>query len=134
MIETEKLKEILLDFVSFELTNHSSASIGLSVMLFAYLNLLSDFYPSRVPFAFRFSSPESLRHFVIFVILFVINFLIIYIALRLVFYGRLASRILRYDKQVISSRQLLIITVDEVKKTPILRWFSRGLLASTKEF
>jgi len=130
--ETEKAKELLLNFISSELSSHSSAFLGLSVILFAYLEVILRIYPYRINCGLCFTIPEFLRFLVMFGTFWTIMTLMVFTILRLHFLGRLSSRILRHSGEVWSSKQLLDKTVEEVKRVPILRWFSKGVLSSPK--
>jgi len=136
---TEDFKEILLRFVSSELTSHAGSFIGLSVILFAYLNVISQFYPDRVPFILYFDfSPSAWRYLIIFLILCVIDTFIIYTAVRLAYYGKLATQLIYYVKSTNSSKQLWEKTTSVVNGTTFwkipLEWYSRGVSSFSKGF
>jgi len=128
---TEDLKETLLRFVTAELTSHASLIIGFSIILFAYLNVISQFYPDRVPFILSFYPSTALRYLAIFLILWVLNTLIMYTLIRLAYYGKLATLIIFYDKTTNSSMKLWKEVTDVVKKATLFKipmnWYSKGM-------
>ena len=131
MSKIDKTKERLLHFISSQLASHASSLIGFSVMLFAYLNIISQFYPNRIPFTFCFCfATSTFRYLVIFLILWAINTLIIYTLFRLAFYGRLALETFNYEGTASSLKELYNDTVDKVKKrSRALKWYSKGISA-----
>lgn len=128
---TEDFKEILLRFVSSELTSHASGIIGFSIILFAYLNVISQFYPDRIPFTPCFYHPASTRTLFVFLILWAINTLIIYTLLRVAYYGKIASELIQYDKPTNSSKELWDKVTNEIRKetffTVPFEWFRKGI-------
>ena len=126
--DTENAKGILLRFCSSELTSHASGLIGFSVMLFAYLNVISQFYPDRVPFILSCSlSTSTMRYLVIFGILWAINTFIIYTLGRLAYYGKFAFGLIKYDKPADSSAKLWDSIYTEIGNAKAYKWFSHGI-------
>lgn len=129
----DKLKDSLLRFTSSELTSHASNIIGLSIILFAYLNVVSRYFTERIPFSLTFSLSEATtwRYTVVFLILWVVNAGIIFSILRLVFYGKFASEIIHYQGTVFSLIELWTKVGDKVKEARFfglpIRWFSEGI-------
>lgn len=132
--ETEKAKELLLNAVSSEHSSLSSTFLGLSVILFAYHEVVSQIYSDGITFSFHFAFPESVRFILVFSVSVVIVTLIVFTILRVIFLGRVSNRILRFDSKVASSRELWDLSVDSVKEHPILRWFSQGIVSSFEGF
>lgn len=120
-------------FVSSQLASHGSYIIGFSVILFAYLDLISRFYPHRIPFSLYIYLPEALRYLMIFVIFWLIITSLHYTLMRLVFWGSLASIIIHYGKSVESSKQLWKEAIGQITKR-WLKWYSTGISAMATGF
>lgn len=128
--QLDKLKDILLRFVSSELTSHASNLVGLSIILFAYLDVATRLFPRPL-------KPETCNwvlscfsYIMIFLIFWIVNSGIIFTLMRLVFYGHIADKIINYDKDVKTLEKLwndIGKNGKEEEQIIPLKWFRSGI-------
>lgn len=129
----QQIRDTALRFCSSELTSHASNIIGFSIILFAYFEVVGQFFERRVPFKLC-DVPltwDSLRYFIVFLILSSIIAVIFFAGMRLVYYGKLAHEVI-YHKGNVTSLDAFFDTVStkihEKKFLGIVpcRWYSSG--------
>jgi hypothetical protein len=136
--DTERLKEIALRFCYSELTSHSSSIIGFAVILFAYLNVISQYF-ERIPFTLEIhNTPTSWRYLVVWLILSLIIAGIFFNGMRLVYYGKLTNEVIKYEAPFNSIKLLIEGTSKNVqnKRFALLKcdWFGSGASAESEGF
>ncbi len=133
----EESKEVLLSFVSSEITSHAGSILGLAVLLFAYLTAIfdSNYFPkisvnlANIPFRPTFD------YAVIFVIFWVLISGIMYSVMRLIYYGNFANETIHFSEKKGRSLEMkelwdeVAANVHKIRGFSIvpMSWFSRGI-------
>ena len=121
---TERTRETYLRFVSSELTSHAANLIGLSIILFAFLSAVPQYFPSRVPAIIRCVSPYTL----VFLLLWIISTGIFFAFMRLVYYGKIAHFTLTHELAHITSLPQLVQQLErDYQGRRVHDWFGRGI-------
>jgi len=138
----DEIKDNLLRFASSELTSHASNLLGISILLFTYLNVTiqSQYFPKiQFPLAeSAFNLKTVFDYSVIFLIFWVLNTGVFFTVVRLVYYGKYANTIIRYEKPINSLKELHEEVCNRVRNEKFLGVslgsFSSGVSELSKGF
>lgn len=121
-------KSTLLRFVSSEISSHASNILGFSVLLFAFLSMVNGFFEERIALTPPFClTTESLRYVAVLLILTLLCTGVFYTFMRLVFWGRLSTKILINENKAMTTLINLWNDVKDTEKWENKRFFGLPL-------
>ena len=97
--KSKTAKEAMLHHLTGQINTHASTFVGLSIILFAYLDVVvKRLEPIKfVSFPICITS-TALQYFIVFMILWFLVTLLVFEAFRLIFYGRFAHKTIIYPE------------------------------------